>query len=171
MIMQMPFVQMRSDDDLEPITPEVLRRLHADLMAELRCDLAGLEALIAMPGDVAIGLVKLLLGQNHLLYGGLSGAVDGGDIGAVCSGCGTLHISCRIPEILQIRDRAGFVRVFGVVDHILQLAGDVPELGGRHQDTSCSGSNVNALCSATMESSSRRASSALPSSWSLSWIL
>ena len=50
MIMQMTFIQMRGDDDLEPITPQVSCRFHADLMTQLRCDLAGLEALVAVPG-------------------------------------------------------------------------------------------------------------------------
>ena len=62
MIMQMTFIQMRGDDDLEPITPQVSCRFHADLMAELRCDLAGLEALITMLGDITVGFGKLLLG-------------------------------------------------------------------------------------------------------------
>ena len=62
--MQMAFIQMRGDDDLEPITPQVLRGLHADLMTQLRCDLAGLEALVAVPGNVSAGLVILLLGHD-----------------------------------------------------------------------------------------------------------
>ena len=131
-VVQMVFVQMRGDDDLEPIAPQMLRRLHADLMAKLRCDLAGLEALITVPGDITVGLVKLLLGQDHLLHSGLSGAVDGGDIGTVCGGSWTLHISCGIPEILQIRDGTGLIRVLSVVDHILQPAGNVPQLGRCH---------------------------------------
>ena len=62
MVVQMPFVQMCGDNDLEPITPQVLRGLYADLMTEFRCDLAGLEALITMLGDIPVGFVKLLLG-------------------------------------------------------------------------------------------------------------
>ena len=86
MIMQMPFVQMRSDDDLEPITPEVIRRLHADLMAELRCDLAGLEALIAMPGDVAIGLVPSAVAAGRCTYLAAFQRSSRSGIGQVLSG-------------------------------------------------------------------------------------
>lgn len=61
-IMQMVFIQMGGDDDLESVAPQLLGGLHTDSVAQLRCDLAWFEALISMPSDVAIVLSKLLLG-------------------------------------------------------------------------------------------------------------
>ena len=162
MVVQVVPIQMRGHEHLKAVAPEPLRGLHADLMAFLRRDLSGLEALIAVPGDVSAGLVILLLGQLHLLHGGLRQTVDPGHELSVRGCLRPLHIARRVGEILQIRNGAGFLRVLSVIDHISEVAGNVPQLRRRHQRTS-SGSIVKALCRATMDSSSRRASSALPS--------
>ena len=98
----------------------------------------------------------------HLLHGGLRQTVDPGHELSVRGCLRPLHIARRVGEILQIRNGAGLLRVLSVVDHISEVAGNVPQLRCRHQHTS-SGSIVKALCRAAMDSSSRRASSALPS--------
>ena len=100
-------VQVVPIQHLKAIAPEMLRGLHADLMAFLRRDLAGLEALIAVPGDVSAGLVILLLGQLHLLHGGLRQTVDPGHETSVRGCLRPLHIARRVGEILQIRNGTG----------------------------------------------------------------
>ena len=66
MIVQVAFVQVGGDNDLEPVTPHILCQLHADLMAPLRGDLPRFEALIAVPRDVLVLFAVPLLGQDHL---------------------------------------------------------------------------------------------------------
>ena len=44
MIVQMVFIQMSGDDNLESVAPQFLCGLYTDLMAKLRCDLARFEA-------------------------------------------------------------------------------------------------------------------------------
>ena len=65
--MDMIFIQMRSDYDLETIAPHLLCQLNADLMGHLWFHFAYLKALVAVPCDIVIVLAVLLLGQNHLL--------------------------------------------------------------------------------------------------------
>ena len=156
-IVEMLLVQMCGDDDLKAIAPHGLCGHYADLVTELRGDLAGLKALVAVPCDKTVCLAKLLFGQNHLPHGGLSGAVDGSDILTVCRRLGALGIPGGVPEILQIRDGTGLVRVFSIVDHVLNATGDVPKLSRRHQGTSSS--SVYASCSSTMPRSKRCAAS------------
>ena len=52
---QMFFIQMSGDDDLKAVAPHFLCQLHANLVGKLRRDLLRLEALIAVPSDVAVG--------------------------------------------------------------------------------------------------------------------
>lgn len=65
--MDVVFIQMRSDYNLEPIAPHLLCQLDTDLMCQLRFHFAYLEALITVPRDIVIVLAVLLLGQDHLL--------------------------------------------------------------------------------------------------------
>ena len=62
-IVQMVFIQMGGDDNLESVAPQFLCGLYTNLVAQLRCDFARFEALVSMPSDVAIVLAKLLLGE------------------------------------------------------------------------------------------------------------
>ena len=71
MIVQVAFVQVGGDNDLEPVAPHLLCQFHADLMAPLRGDLPRLETLIAVPGDVVVLLAVPLFGQDHLTQGRL----------------------------------------------------------------------------------------------------
>ena len=66
-IMDVVFIQMRGDHNLEPIAPHFLCQLNTDLMSQLRFHFAYLEALIAVPCDIVIVLTVLLFGQDHLL--------------------------------------------------------------------------------------------------------
>ena len=51
---------MGGDDDLELPAPHLFRQFHADLMAPLRGDFAGFEALVAVPSDIPACLLVLL---------------------------------------------------------------------------------------------------------------
>ena len=84
MVVQVAFVQMGGDDDLELPAPHLFRQFHADLMAPLRGDFAGFEALVAVPRDVLVLLAVPLFGQDHLPKRRLLQAVDGGNKRAVC---------------------------------------------------------------------------------------
>ena len=103
MIVQMVFIQMSGDDNLESVAPQFLCGLYTDLMAKLRCDLARFEALIPMPGDIAIIFSKLLFGEDHLLQGDLLHAVNGGNITALIRFFGVLGVGKDIEKILQRR--------------------------------------------------------------------
>ena len=59
-------VQMGSDENLKAAAPHLLCQLHADLVGKLRRDLLRLEALISVPGDIAVRLSVTLLGEDHL---------------------------------------------------------------------------------------------------------
>ena len=125
MIMQMVFVQVGGDNDLEPVAPHLLCQLHADLMAPLWGDLPRLEALIAVPGDIVILLAVPLLGQDHLLQSRLLQAVDSGDIRAVCGFLWVLDVRKYIEKVLGALGYS-FLRVLNVVDQVTEPTLDVP---------------------------------------------
>lgn len=79
MVMQMLLVQMGRNNDLKPVAPHLLCQHHAQCVTLLRRDLSGLEALIAVPCNVAVLLTIALLGQDHLLKGNILLAIDGSD--------------------------------------------------------------------------------------------
>ena len=66
-VVQVILIQVRGDNHLKIPAPQFLCGLHADGVAGLRIPLAGLEALVAMPCDIAIVFAKLLFGEDHLL--------------------------------------------------------------------------------------------------------
>ena len=107
----MVFIQVCGDDDLESVAPQFLGGLYTNLVAQLRCDLARLKALIPMPSDVPIVLAKLLLGEDHLLQGNFFYAVDGGNIVASIRLFRVLCIGKDIEKILQVR-RCRLRRIF-----------------------------------------------------------
>ena len=53
MIMVMAGVTVGSYHHFKAVTPQLLRQLDANLMGNLRCDLIGLEGLIAVEADTA----------------------------------------------------------------------------------------------------------------------
>ena len=53
MIMIMAGVTVGSHHHFKAVAPQLLRQLDADLMGDLRCDLIGLEGLIAVEADAA----------------------------------------------------------------------------------------------------------------------
>ena len=71
-------IQMCGHDHLIAVAPESLRQLHADFVGDLRCGLAGGEALIPMIRHGAVLFAVLLLYGQHLLAGGAGVAVDTG---------------------------------------------------------------------------------------------
>ncbi len=77
--MQVAFVQVGGDDDLESVAPHFMGQLHADLVAPLRGNFSRFEALIAMPGDIVVLFAIPLFCQDHLLQSRLLQAVDGGN--------------------------------------------------------------------------------------------
>ena len=80
MAVQMFFIQMSGDDDLEAVAPHFLCQLYTNLVGELRCDLLRFETLIPVPSDVAVRLSVTLLCEDHLPQHCFLQAVDGGDI-------------------------------------------------------------------------------------------
>lgn len=88
MAVDMLLVEVGGDDDLKAVTPHLLCQLHANLVGKLRHDLLRLEALVAVPSDIAVSLTVTLLGQNHLPQSGFLQAVEGGDILASCVASG-----------------------------------------------------------------------------------
>ena len=66
MTVDMLLVEVGGDDDLKAVAPHLLCQLYAKLVGNLRCDLLRLEALIAVPSDVAVRLSVMLLGEDHL---------------------------------------------------------------------------------------------------------
>ena len=86
MAVQVFLIQMGGDDDFKAVAPHLLCQLHADFVGELRCDLLRLEALVAVPSDVAIRLSVTLLGEDHLPQSSFLQAVEGGDILALLCG-------------------------------------------------------------------------------------
>ena len=51
----MLLVEVGGDDELKAVAPHLLCQLYANLVGKLRRDLLRLEALIAVPSDVAVG--------------------------------------------------------------------------------------------------------------------
>ena len=125
MIVQVAFVQVGGDDDLELVAPHLLCQLHADFMAPLRGDFSRLEALIAMPGDVVVLFAVPLFGQDHLPQSRLLQAVDGGDKGAVLGFLRVLDVRKHIEEIFGAPGDS-FLRVLHVGDQVAETAFDVP---------------------------------------------
>ena len=72
-------VEMGGDQYLVIIAPHPLCQFHAESVAQLRGDLAGLEALISMVGHIAARLAKPLLDRLHFLKSGVPVAVHAGD--------------------------------------------------------------------------------------------
>ena len=125
MIMQMFLVQVGRDNDLESVTPHLPRQLHAKRMALFRRDLPRLEALVAVPGNVAVLLTVTLFCQDHLLEGNVLLAVDGGDELAVSSFSRVLGISKHVEEILQIR-LYRFLWILHIVHQVFEPSLDMP---------------------------------------------
>ena len=128
MIMHILRIQMGSDDDLIFVTPHLPCRFQADGMGFFRRDLAGFEALESMVGHIPTQLAKAALGSHHVPIRVLFGAVDGAD---EHPSVGFLIIFCicqnPVQIIVQILGIGGLVRVFGVVDHIFEVALYRPE--------------------------------------------
>ena len=127
MIVQMLLVQMGGDNDLKLVAPHFLSGLNADGVALLRGDLSGLEALIAVPCDIAIVFAKLLLSQDHLLQSDFLDAVDSGDIFTHISFIGILGIGKDIDKILHGRINR-LCRIFYIFNQIPEPALNVPQL-------------------------------------------
>ena len=125
MVVQVAFVQVGGDDDLKPVAPHLLCQLYADLMAPLRGDLTGLEALIAMPRNVLILFAIPLLGQDHLAERRLLQAIDSGDKGAVLGFLRVLDVRKYVEEVLGAF-RYGFLRVLHIGDQVTEPPFDVP---------------------------------------------
>ena len=125
MIMQMVFVQVGGDNDLEPVAPHLLCQLHTDLMAPLRGDFTRLETLIAMPCDILVLFAISLLGQDHLSERRLLQAVDGGDKGAVRGFLWVLDVRKHIEKIFGALGYS-FLRVLNVGDQVTEPTLDVP---------------------------------------------
>ena len=104
-IVQMALIQMGGHNDLKIPAPHLFGKLNSDSMAFLCGNLSRLEALISVKRDVPVSLVILLLGQDHLLNGGLFQAVDGGDILPLRCGFRPLDVTSRVPEIGQVGER------------------------------------------------------------------
>ena len=155
-IVQMILIQMRGDENLKPVAPQLSRQGHADIVALLRRDLSGLEALVAVERDIPVCFPVLPLGQDHLLQRRLLQAVDGGDIVAVRRGRRALNVAGCIPEVLQFR--VGLLRVLHIVHQIPEGALDMPQARGRHQEAAFRGS-VSAACKSRIACSSRCAAS------------
>ena len=100
MAVDMLLVEVGGDDDLKAVTPHLLCQLHANLVGKLRRDLLRLEALVAVPSDIAVSLTVTLLGQNHLPQSGFLQAVEGGDILALLRSLRALDIGNHIIEVL-----------------------------------------------------------------------
>ena len=126
-------VQMSGDDDLKAVAPHFLCQLHADFVGKLRRDLLRLEALIAVPSDVAVRLAAALLGEDHLSQRRFFQTIDGGDILALLRGLRALDIGKHIVEVLQLRHfRCRLFRVLHIIDEVLQTAFDVPKRSRCH---------------------------------------
>ena len=125
MIMQVAFVQVAGDDNLEFISPHLLCQLHADLLAPFRGNFSRFEALIAVPGDIVVLLAVPLFGQDHLTQGCLFQAVDSGDKRAVCGFLRILDVRKHIKEIFGALGH-GFLRVFHIGDQVTEPPLDVP---------------------------------------------
>ena len=100
MAVDMLLVEVGGDDDLKAVAPHFLCQLHADFVGKLRCDLLRLEALVAVPSDVAVRLSVTLLGEDHLPQSSFLQAVEGGDILALLCGFRALDIGEHIIEVL-----------------------------------------------------------------------
>ena len=139
----MLLVEVGGDDDLKAVTPHLLCQLHANLVGKLRRDLLRLEALVAVPGDIAVRVAVALLGEDHLPQRCFLQAVDGGDILTLLRGLRALHIGKHIVEVLQLRSfRRRLFGILHIVDEVFQTAFDVPKRSRCHQITSCkSGTN------------------------------
>ena len=133
MAVDMFLVQMSGDDDLKAVAPHFLCQLHADFVGKLRRDLLRLEALIAVPSDVAVRLAAALLGEDHLSQRRFFQTIDGGDILALLRGLRALDIGKHIVEVLQLRHfRCRLFRVLHIIDEVLQTAFDVPKRSRCH---------------------------------------
>lgn len=146
MAVDMLLVEVGGDDDLKAVTPHLLCQLHANLVGKLRHDLLRLEALVAVPSDIAVSLTVTLLGQNHLPQSGFLQAVEGGDILTLLCGLRALDIGKHIVEVLQLRHfRCRLFRVLHIIDEVFQTAFDVPKRSRCHQITSCKSSTSRSI--------------------------
>ena len=94
-------------------------------MALFRRDFSRLEALVAVPRNIAVLLAVALFGKNHLLQGNVFLAVNGGDELAARCFIRILGVREHIEEILQSRLHRLF-RVLHIVHQIFQPSLDMP---------------------------------------------
>ena len=113
-------VQVGGDYNLVIVAPHPPCGFHADGVRFFRCYFTGLEALVAMVGNIASQLPIAALGVHHGFVGKLLGAVDGADIhfliglfivGGITQGA--------VQILVQVLAVGSFIRVLRIVDGIL----------------------------------------------------
>ena len=130
-------VQMCRHDYLKPFSPHLLRQLHADLMGNLWCDLAMLEALEAVVADNLALVVPLGFCHHHLVPCGGRVAVYARDeklpLGLVAVGGVLHHVAHRLQVCIRVFWVGGLFWVLRIVDGVVEPAFYIPYLADRHQ--------------------------------------
>ena len=134
-------VQMGGYQHLIPAAPQLLRQPDADAVRLLRRDLALPKRLIAVISDGSVLLSESLLHGHHFTAGGPGIAVDAGDQLPLVGRLLTTGIGDHILQGVPVcppggRDRlwaCGFVRVFGVEEHLADVSFDAPQRSYCHE--------------------------------------
>ena len=131
MIVEMIGIQMRGDDDLEPVAPQLLRKLDADCVGFLRRRLSFREALIGVQGDDAALLIKADLRVLELVPCREDAAVDPSREESLLRFLLVRGVGDDIRQRLPVFFREVFLRFLRVL-HILKrrsrIATDPPDL-------------------------------------------
>ena len=128
-------IHMGCHQHLVPVAPQLFGQPDADAVRLLRRDLTLPKRLIAVISDGSVLLSESLLHGHHFTAGGPGIAVDAGDQLPLVGHLLTTGIGDHILQGVPIHpcrgwDRlwaCGFVRVFGVEEHLADVPFDAPQ--------------------------------------------
>ena len=125
---------------LIPVAPDLLRKLYADLLGKLRCDLAFGKGLIAVIGNRSVLFPVGSFDPEHIFSRRFRGAMNAPDKLPLVCGILTSRVGDNVTERIRIRVfrnpdhfRLGcLIRILGIQQNLADISFDSPDGCGCH---------------------------------------